>query len=75
MIQQPLPLVAEYYAHVLNIQITATSRYKVPVRLLGMDRYAGQWCIMGGNIPFLTRLKMFFARVFGVNSLLKMLSV
>ena len=75
IMRQPLPLVAEYYAHVLNIQITATSRYKVPVRLLGMDRYAGRWCIMGGNIPFLTRLKMLFARVFGVNSLLKLLSV
>jgi glycosyltransferase involved in cell wall biosynthesis len=64
MRHQPLPFVAEYYAHVLNIQITATSRYKVPVRLKRMDSYAGRWGIMSGNIPLLTRLKMLLARMF-----------
>ena len=64
MKHQPLPFVAEYYAHVLNIQITATSRYKVPVRLKRMDSYAGRWGIMSGNIPLLTRLKMLLARMF-----------
>ena len=72
MKRQPLSFVSEYYAHVLNIQITATSKYKVPVLLLGMDKYAGRWCILRGNIPFVTRLKMLFARVFGVNLLVKL---
>ena len=70
---QPLSFVAEYYAHVLNIQITASSKYNVPVRLLGMDKYAGRWCILHGNIPLVTRLKMLFARVFGVKLLTQVL--
>lgn len=66
MKRQPLSFVSEYYAHVLNIQITATSKYKVPVLLLGMDKYAGRWGITCGNMPFPSRLKMLFARVFSV---------
>lgn len=73
MKRQPLSFVSEYYAHVLNIQITATSRYKVPVLLLGMDKYAGQWDIFCGNMSFPSRLKMLFARVFGVKLLTQLL--
>ncbi len=73
MKRQPLSFVSEYYAHVLNIQITATSRYKVPVLLLGMDKYSGQWGIFCGNMSFPSRLKMLFARVFGVKLLTQLL--
>lgn len=75
MKSQPLSLVAEYYAHVLNIQITASVRHGVPVKLRGMDNYAGRWGIMRGNIAFSSRLKMIFARIFSVKILIKIMKV
>ncbi|MDD7318691.1 MAG: glycosyltransferase family 2 protein [Prevotella sp.] len=63
---------AEYYAHVLNIQITAFADYGAEVRLRGMNSYVGRWTGMGAGIGFVSWLKMMFARLFGVKSLCRL---
>lgn len=70
-----LDFFAEYYAHVLNIQITAFSRYGAAVRLRAMSDYAGRWRVRGVNLGIVTTMKIAFARLFGVKSLCRLLKM
>lgn len=71
MKRQPIDFVAEYYAHVLNIQITAFSRYGSKVMLRSMSDYVGKWYMAGDCINIITKVKMTIAKIFGVKTVCK----
>lgn len=72
MKEQETRYVAEYYAHVLNIQITAFSRYGSSVKLRSITSYTGKWSIAGNGTNIASKIKMAFAMTFGVKALCRL---